>query len=241
MSEVKLFRLSGSALAIDMRTGHNATLRPGLVVLSEDAHTHAIEALAAECERLRELFKESEQHLHYWQRQAAANGRSTKKMEIERDAALAELAALKGGRGAVGEWPDADIVAAWKWCEENGGTPAEFLSHSLLVKRSRVLGRPLTWREAIELTHATTDMPDEQRDKLLAMDDAPPAQASAWVPEGLPAALFNALESYKKCAELFEGERDKGIHKQQCELIRQHAAAMLAAPTPGASDGKGGE
>ena len=73
------------------------------------------------------------------------------------------------------EWPDDEIVSAWKWCEENGGTPAEFLSHSLLVKRSRVLGRPLTWREAIELTAMTTNMPDEQRDKLLAMDDEPEA------------------------------------------------------------------
>ena len=69
------------------------------------------------------------------------------------------------------EWPDDEIVAAWNWCEENGGTPAEFLSHSLLVKRSRVLGRPLTWREAIELTAITTNMPDERRDKLLAIDD----------------------------------------------------------------------
>lgn len=90
--------------------------------------------------------------------------------------ACAELRALLSEQpqaGAGREWPDDEIVAAWKWCEENGGTPAEFLSHSLLVKRSRVLGRPLTWREAIELTAITTSMPDEQRDKLLAMDDDP--------------------------------------------------------------------
>lgn len=52
MSDTKLFRLSGSAPVIDQRTGHNATLRPGLVVLSEDAHTHAMATLEAERERL---------------------------------------------------------------------------------------------------------------------------------------------------------------------------------------------
>lgn len=53
MGEVKLFRLSGSAAVIDLRTGNNATLRPGLVVLSEDAHTHAIATLEAENAKLR--------------------------------------------------------------------------------------------------------------------------------------------------------------------------------------------
>lgn len=87
------------------------------------------------------------------------------------------------------DWPDDEIVSAWKWCEENGGTPAEFLSHSLLVKRSRVLGRPLTWREAIELTAMTTNMPDDQRDKLLAMDDTAPQPAPAQDVAGLVEAL----------------------------------------------------
>lgn len=93
------------------------------------------------------------------------------------DVHAAMLAAAPAHPAAQREWPDDEIVAAWKWCEENGGTPAEFLSHSLLVKRSRVLGRPLTWREAIELTAMTTNMPDEQRDKLLAIDDEPDAAA----------------------------------------------------------------
>lgn len=69
------------------------------------------------------------------------------------------------------------IAEAKAWCDENGGTPAEFLSHQLLVKRCEVLGRPLTWREAIELTALTTSMPDEERDKLLALDDEPGGDA----------------------------------------------------------------
>lgn len=69
------------------------------------------------------------------------------------------------------------IAEAKAWCDENGGTPAEFLSHQLLVKRCEVLGRPLTWREAIELTALTTSMPDDERDKLLALDDEPGGEA----------------------------------------------------------------
>lgn len=136
-----------------------------------------ISRLAAECERVRAANLDCVDHFN----QAMA----------ARDAALAELAALKGGQASAG------------------------FQRATILKDCNV---------------------------RYSADTAPPAQASAWVPEGLPAALFNALEAYKKCADLFEGERDKGIHQQQCELIRQHAAAMLsAAPTPGASDGNGGE
>ena len=66
-SEVKLFRLSGSAPVIDMRTGHNATLRPGLVVMSEDAYTHAIAALEAERERLRAQVSALQSDANSWQ------------------------------------------------------------------------------------------------------------------------------------------------------------------------------
>ncbi|GEM_PF-1970295 len=69
------------------------------------------------------------------------------------------------------------IADAKAWCDENGGTPAEFLSHQLLVKRCEVLGRPLSWREAIELTALTTSMPDDERAKLLALDDEPGGDA----------------------------------------------------------------
>lgn len=67
MSDTKLFRLSGSAPVIDQRTGHNATLRPGLVVLSEDAHTHAMATLEAECERLRAQVSALQSDANSWQ------------------------------------------------------------------------------------------------------------------------------------------------------------------------------
>ncbi|WP_437881044.1 hypothetical protein [Pseudomonas sp. LRF_L74] len=70
-----------------------------------------------------------------------------------------------------GQHESVAIAEAKAWCAENESTPAEFLSYQLLVKRSDVLGRPLTWREAIELTALTTNMPDDERDRLLALDD----------------------------------------------------------------------
>lgn len=99
-SEVKLFRLSGSAPVIDLRTGNNATLRPGLVVLSEDAYTHATAALEAECKRLRQTMMEvvtknfaknlgraaKDKELDYYLSEGIL------KLQAERDALAAELA-----------------------------------------------------------------------------------------------------------------------------------------------------
>ena len=110
MNEVKLFRLCGSAPVIDMRTGHNATLRPGLVVMSEDSHTHAIAALEAECERLAdELDRESGitgDYIARCQRLAAELEGANERARILLDAknhwaerarkAEAELAAING-------------------------------------------------------------------------------------------------------------------------------------------------
>lgn len=125
------------------------------------------------------------------------------------------------------EWPDDEIVDAWKWCEENGGTPAEFLSHSLLVKRSRVLGRPLTWREAIELTAMTTNMPDEERDKLLAIDDEPDAAAQD---QGEVRRLREALERIAKNAAWHTeiGNRPDLI-TLSCWVSEAHAALSASA------------
>ncbi|MFV3090206.1 hypothetical protein ACNJYG_06890 [Pseudomonas sp. GW6] len=109
MSETKLFRLAGSAPVIDMRTGHNATLRPGLVVLSEDAHTHAIAALEAEAEALRSQVSELQSDANSWQSgydkgredgakaadgwkaQHARDSAELRRLCAERDALAAEL------------------------------------------------------------------------------------------------------------------------------------------------------
>ena len=49
----------------------------------------------------------------------------------------------------------------------------EALASQLLTKRAEILGRPLKWAEAIEITAIVTSMPDEEKQRLLDMDDAP--------------------------------------------------------------------
>lgn len=58
-------------------------------------------------------------------------------------------------------------------------TPAEFLAYKLMVKRSEILGRPLTWRESIELIAITTNMPDADKARLLALDGVAPSAPAA--------------------------------------------------------------
>lgn len=94
-SEVKLFRLCGSAPVIDMRTGHNATLRSGLVVLSEDAHTNALAALEAECGRLREVNRVQLEV-------ASVHGAACAEIRKERDALTAELEAVRAALAGDG-------------------------------------------------------------------------------------------------------------------------------------------
>lgn len=144
--------------------------------------------------------------------------------------ALSEaIAAAQAQPAAQREWPDDEIVAAWKWCEENGGTPAEFLSHSLLVKRSRVLGRPLTWREAIELTAITTNMPDEERDKLLAIDDEPDA---ATQDQGEVQRLREALSRTRDVLKIMRQHEDQpNGYKYPVSLWFPAIDALLATST----------
>lgn len=61
----------------------------------------------------------------------------------------------------------------------------EAIASQLLAKRAEILGRPLKWAEAIEITAIVTSMPDEEKQRLLDMDDAPAVQGEpvAWMYE----------------------------------------------------------
>ncbi|MGR1216573.1 hypothetical protein ACUYGA_06875 [Metapseudomonas otitidis] len=63
----------------------------------------------------------------------------------------------------------------------DGSEPAEVLAARLISERAAVLGHPVPWAQAIEITATITKMPDEEKAALLALDDSPPA---AGVPEG---------------------------------------------------------
>lgn len=53
--------------------------------------------------------------------------------------------------------------------------------------------------------------------------------AAPFVPDGLAAALFNALEAYEAIRDSFPALRDKEIHIDQCRMLRQHASQLLEA------------
>lgn len=101
------------------------------------------------------------------------------------DAKFVEVEDGHGNSIRVGEWDTRDgycvlrvtqdraIADAVAWCNENGGTPAEFLSYQRLVKLSHHLGRPLTWKEAIDLQMADGAITADEHAELLKLDDEP--------------------------------------------------------------------
>lgn len=136
------------------------------------------DALAAECELLRGTL--------------AAAQRVTLAVCDERDAALAELAALKGGREAV----------AWRY------------RHSE-QERWHVGDAPKSWWECQPLYAA------------------PPAQASAWVPEGWKLVPVEMTREMIDAANSARGWVESDSLSRGC-----YKAMLAAAPTPGSSDGK---
>lgn len=189
MSDAKLFRLSGSTIAIDMRTGHNATLRPGLVVLSEDAHTHAMAALATECERLRGQRAD-------WQQRAEALG--------NRLDATAELAALKGRQEpagyAYGIEDGADSLEHTMYTL----MPGEVIPHGCTALYTAPPAQASAWvpvSERLPDAEQRLDKPCEIEGKPL-----PPLNITRQV------QVFDGKRVFADCIEWFDGGRPlKGI------------------------------
>lgn len=79
----------------------------------------------------------------------------------------------------------------------DGSEPAEVLAARLISERSAVLGHPVPWAQAIEITATITKMADEEKAALLALDDAPPAA-------GVPIGMACKINGYWE-AQLFAG------------------------------------
>lgn len=130
----------------------------------------------------------------------------------ERDAALAELAALKGGREAV----------ATKWGHGVQGVPPYgFTCHA--DRRDQWIA---------------------EGKEVYAMETAPPAQASAWVPEGLVRkvvtdALIGMVSGVSGMSPPPNEPPPQFIQAAIDRAVDRIIAALAAAPTPGDSDGKG--
>ncbi|RPU51548.1 hypothetical protein IPC887_16900 [Pseudomonas aeruginosa] len=129
-------------------------------------------------------------------------------VEQERDAALAKLAELEAKLSdptAVHQWqfsnawfdgseevvlkagkegsPIRTLYAAPVAQAQPEETPGEILAAKLIETWVAKHGKPAPWSTAIEITAVATNMPNDERDRLLALDDDVDAQAQHSVPE----------------------------------------------------------
>lgn len=63
-------------------------------------------------------------------------------------------------------------------------TPGEMLAAKLIETWVAKHGKPAPWSKIVEITALATNMPNDERDRLLALDDDVDAQAQHSVPEG---------------------------------------------------------
>lgn len=121
-------------------------------------------------------------------------------LESERDAALARVAELEHVMRVVvnaadhGSWPTTVMHGIEKVREVLAGsappvkaqpeeTPGEILAAKLIETWVAKHGKPAPWSKIVEITALATSMPNDERDRLLALDDDVDAQAQHSVPE----------------------------------------------------------
>ncbi|MDP5770632.1 hypothetical protein P3801_04865 [Pseudomonas aeruginosa] len=76
-------------------------------------------------------------------------------------------------------------------------TPGEILAAKLIETWVTKHGKPAPWSTAVEITALATNMPNDERDRLLALDDDVDAQAQHSVPEGWVQSL--PLKDHQPC------------------------------------------
>lgn len=64
------------------------------------------------------------------------------------------------------------IQASWAAWQEAVKDAKEYLASALISQLSLVRGSPVEWREAIEITAILSGMSDEEKERLLAFEDA---------------------------------------------------------------------
>ncbi|HBO4511918.1 TPA: hypothetical protein L4U47_004345 [Pseudomonas aeruginosa] len=100
-------------------------------------------------------------------------------------------------------------------------TPGEILAAKLIETWVTKHGKPAPWSTAIEITAVATNMPNDERDRLLALDDDVDAQAQHSVPEGW---MLVPVE------QLLNMMSDKD-HDTRIMAERQLLAVLAAAPS----------
>lgn len=112
--------------------------------------------------------------------------------ELEKQEPVATIAKVPGEdwnglhfyRDLQGMQPGTKLYAAPVAQAQPEETPGEILAAKLIETWVTKHGKPAPWSTAVEITAVATNMPNDERDRLLALDDDVDAQAQHSVPEG---------------------------------------------------------
>lgn len=97
---------------------------------------------------------------------------------------LSEFLAQRGATGKALLRELRDMLAAAPGKAQPEETPEEILAAKLIETWVAKHGKPAPWSKIVEITALATNMPNDERDRLLALDDDVDAQAQHSVPEG---------------------------------------------------------
>ncbi|HGP1078864.1 TPA: hypothetical protein ACLF0Q_000690 [Pseudomonas aeruginosa] len=86
-------------------------------------------------------------------------------------------------------------------------TPGEILAAKLIETWVTKHGKPAPWSTAIEITAVATNMPNDERDRLLALDDDMDAQAQHCVPDDVETFLDEVRAELLRARSKFPGDR----------------------------------
>ncbi|MCV3817780.1 hypothetical protein [Pseudomonas aeruginosa] len=160
----------------------------------------------------------------------------------ERDAALARVAELEHVLRVVvnaadhGSWPTTVMHGIEKVREVLAGsappikaqpeeTPGEMLAAKLIETWVAKHGKPAPWSKIVEITALATNMPNDERDRLLALDDDVDAQAQHSVPEGFRELLEMLVVSDLRKIR-YAGAWRREVHDRASSIL----ALLTAAP-----------
>lgn len=85
--------------------------------------------------------------------------------------------------------------------------PGEILAAKLIETWVTKHGKPAPWLTAVEITAVATNMPNDERDRLLALDDDVDAQAQHSVPDDVETFLDEVRAELLRARSKFPGDR----------------------------------
>ncbi|WP_169879166.1 hypothetical protein [Pseudomonas aeruginosa] len=103
-------------------------------------------------------------------------------------------------------------------------TPGEILAAKLIETWVTKHGKPAPWSTAVEITAVATNMPNDERDRLLALDDDVDAQAQHCVPEGFRELLEMLVASDLRKIR-YAGAWRREVHDRASSILALLAAA----------------